>query len=102
MNANDPDLEPVGLSSITYNVAEYEPAGMTGITLTDIRLSVDIDYVTNHAYISEVRFPADLDVNCIIPDFFRELLIEIMEEDKNLMEFIEEACAEEYAYNQYN
>jgi hypothetical protein len=99
MNANNPDAKPVGLDPITYHVEEYEPSGMEGIFIVDAYLDIQIDYSENEPYIESISFDADRKSNCMIPSAFKSALIKIMQADTKLMEYIGEACAEEYSYN---
>lgn len=101
MNFNNPDAKPVGLHPITYHLEEYDAAGMEGIFIVDAYLDVEIDYSSNEPYIEGISFPADTKPNSMIPAAFKSALIKILNADQKLMDYIGEACAEEYANNQW-
>jgi hypothetical protein len=99
MNANNPDAKPAKLSPIVYHVEEYDPPGMDGIFIVDAYLDIDISYCDNEPVIEDIRFSADNKPNCMIPQTFKFALIKSMQTDRKLMEYIFEACVEEYAHN---
>jgi hypothetical protein len=99
MNANNPDAKPVMLDPITYHIEDYEPEGMEGIFISECWL--DINIINNEVEISQISFPADRQVNSLIPRSFEQALIKVMHADKKLMEDIETTCAEEYSNNNW-
>ena len=96
MNFNNPDAKPVGLSSITYLLEEYEPAGMDGIFIVEASLDVEIDDVVNEPYITNIDFPAERQPNSNIPSAFKVALIKVMNADAKLLDSISEECAIKY------
>lgn len=98
MNFNNPDYRAPRLDPITYHLEEYEPQGMDGIFITEAWLDIDVDR-DGDPVICGVSFPADRKPNSMIPAAFEKALIQSMNADRKLMEYICEACMEEYANN---
>lgn len=99
MDYNNPDAKPVGLDPVTYHLEEYHPNGMDGIMIVEAWLDVGIDHSENEPYIHSVLFPAERKTNALIPAAFEAALIKSMHSDKKLMDYIREACADEYDNN---
>lgn len=101
MRFNNPDDSGDSLSPTTYTLEEYEPFGMSGIMILEASLDVEVDSVTNEPYVSSISFGSVGEDSTKVPFEFAKSLIAAIHADKELMDDITEACAEEYSNNQW-